>query len=150
MTEWRVDGDGLGGVIESEHGSFPYEVAHGQVRIHLPFAVDQEALRSQLKEAGWAVGDDESVDSQGWGPDTVIDGYYPCWLFTAGGSGGAEESILAFPPKDYQTETPLTQQGDDSPVEHRPYFGPHGLEEFVHWLPYLEAARQTGVPSPRM
>lgn len=101
MTDWLYEGDETTGTIVGGGGErYPCRLEQGQVQVYLPFEVDQSRLGELLRRDGWAVGRREDrVDSQGWGPRLEVDGYYPYWLRSAPGEGGA---VLAFPPLDYR------------------------------------------------
>lgn len=141
MATWQLTGSDTDGVIVGEAEQYSFTIENGQVRIRLPFAVDEEHLINQLTEDGWAVGEgEEGMGSQGWGPAEDLDGYYPCWVFPDASMG---ETVLAFPPKDYHADDlgdHITAATEDVAIDHRPYFGPQSLKEFTRWLPYLKVA----------
>ena len=74
--DWRVLGDDKEGVLVSESHTYRYRVEDGDVRIYLPFVVDQERLQELLTEDGWAVDTDDAAPGvQGWGPEHDEEGY---------------------------------------------------------------------------
>lgn len=162
MAEWLYEGGETGGEIVGSGGQrYPCRLEHGQVQVHLPFAVDHARLRKLLQRDGWAVAPQhETIDTQGWGPAPVADGYYPYWLRKGRGAG---EAIFAFPPQDYRvgeglvanpedaarradeaTVQPRRQGAPDPPAAgwKKPVIGSGALEEFARWFPFLEASAQ--------
>lgn len=137
MTEWKVLGDGLEGVLVQGDKTYPYKVEDGQVRVRLPFFVDRDRLQQILEDEGWALApEDERLDSQAWGPDHDEDGYYPCWVWP---DRENNQTILAFPPRDYHAT--VEGSADEPVMNHQPVFGQKALEEFSQWIEPIEKAR---------
>jgi hypothetical protein len=134
--DWRVLGDDKEGVLVSESHTYRYRVEDGDVRIYLPFVVDQERLQELLTEDGWAVDTDDAAPGvQGWGPEHDEEGYYPCWVWP---DKERNETVFAFPPRDYKAS--VEGHTGDGAMELDPVFGPKALEEFTRWIPTLQEA----------
>lgn len=141
VQNWRLTGDDTAGTIVGDHEEYAFTVEDGEVRIRLPFIIDEERLTAQLTEDGWAVANsaEDAPGSHGWGDNEDIDGYYPCWVFPDEEKG---ETHFVFPPKDYRarSDARISAALGEVAVEHHPYLGQQSLEEFSRWLPYLKAA----------
>ncbi len=141
MQNWRLTGSDTAGAIVGDYETYPFTVEGGEVRIRLPFLVDEEILAAQLTEDGWAVANPTEDDpgSHGWGAHADIDGYYPCWVFPDAEKG---ETLFVFPPKDYRgsSDERITAAIGELAIDHRPFLGQQSLEEFSRWLPYLKSA----------
>lgn len=141
MENWQLTGSDTAGVIVGDREEYPFTVEGGEVRIRLPFLVDEEALTTLLTQDGWAVANASEDDpgSSGWGTNADIDGYYPCWVFPDEAKG---ETLFVFPPKDYRgtSDERITAAIGEVDIDHRPFLGRQSLEEFARWIPYLKAA----------
>lgn len=104
VQNWRLTGDDTAGTIVGDHEEYAFTVEDGEVRIRLPFIIDEERLTAQLTEDGWAVANsaEDAPGSHGWGDNEDIDGYYPCWVFPDEEKG---ETHFVFPPKDYRARS---------------------------------------------
>jgi hypothetical protein len=70
----------------------------GQVRVHLPFAVDPHALSAQLLREGYPLAHEPNTpDTQGWGNDFDSNGYYPYWVYPD--PERPDRSVFAFNPR---------------------------------------------------
>jgi len=101
------------------------QIEDGYVQVPLRGRIDIVGLSRDLQEKGYYLANDPwDIDSQGWGSDHDLDGYYPYWVFRDG-----EQWIFAFPPEDYQKGA---GEGKD------PVVGEKAREEIKRWVPYLE------------
>jgi hypothetical protein len=101
----------------------------GQVRIHLPFAVDLHALSQQLMREGYALAHQpDTPDTQGWGDRFDPGGYYPYWLFPDPDRPG--QSVFAF----YPHPEDLVQRADNTALLH---LGERSLDLVRRWVPVL-------------
>ncbi|HWI52974.1 MAG TPA: hypothetical protein VNT01_12620 [Symbiobacteriaceae bacterium] len=112
-------------------------LANGQVRIHLPFAVDPQRLSRQLLREGFPLAHQpETTDTQGWGQDYQANGYYPYWIYPDPERPG--RSVFAFNP---QPEDVVDDGGRDEKVE----LGERSTRVVQRWVPVLQRLRQTEV-----
>lgn len=82
----------------------PCRVHNGQVWVSLPFRIARAKLRQILRDSLYAVGwNRERLDSEAWGLEYDIEGYYPYWVFPDPQHPG--HTIFAFPPRDYLDST---------------------------------------------
>lgn len=110
----------------------------GQVRVHLPYAVDPQALSRLLLREGFPLAHQpDTPDTQGWGHDYEGDGYYPYWVFPDPVHPGC--SVFAFNPQ------------PEDVVDHGPgvaesaQLGPRSQKLLRRWLPVLEKLQQSEV-----
>ncbi len=141
---WRFEGNDTEGIITNGQESYSYEVDDGEVRICLPFGINEETFKENLERDGWSVDrDHDRSESLGWGPQHDAEGYYPYWLRT---NPHNSETILAIPPQDYRIpgNTMRSETGGDVEEKqasgHTPIFGSGALHEFEKWLPYVQEA----------
>ncbi len=102
-----------------------FSIEDGQVRVKLDGILDVEGLSRKLRERGYYVANDPAdVDSQGWGQDRSLEGYYPYWVFRDG-----DQWVFAFTPEDQHREGQgrFTQE-----------MGPMAEEELNRWVPFLK------------
>lgn len=112
-------------------------LANGQVRIHLPFAVDPQRLSRQLLREGFPLAHQpETTDTQGWGQDYQANGYYPYWIYPDPERPG--RSVFAFNP---QPEDVVDDGGRDERVE----LGERSTRVVRRWVPVLQRLRRTEV-----
>jgi len=111
----------------------------GQVRIHLPFAVDPQRLSRQLLREGFPLAHQpDTTDTQGWGHDFQSNGYYPYWVYPDPDHPGC--SVFAFNP---QPEDVVDDGGRAERVE----LGERSTSLVRRWVPVLERLRATEVES---
>lgn len=109
--------------------TFAASLAGGQVRIHLPFAVDPQQLSSQLLREGFPLAHQpDTPDTQGWGSDFDANGYYPYWVYPDPDCPG--RSVFAFNP---QPEDVVDSGGRDERVE----LGSRSQRVVRRWVPVL-------------
>jgi hypothetical protein len=114
-------------------------LANGQVRIHLPFAVDPQRLSRQLLREGFPLAHElHTTDTQGWGHDFQSNGYYPYWVYPDPEHPG--RSVFAFNP---QPEDVVDDGGADEHVE----LGERSARVVRRWVPVLERLQQAEGPS---
>jgi len=107
----------------------------GQVRVHLPFAVDLDRLTGMLRRDHYPVaGEPGETDSQGWGYEIDVEEYYPYWVYPDPERPG--RSVLAFSPRDY------ARAGGT----HLPRLGEQTRREVRRWYDYLQAAARDPRP----
>jgi hypothetical protein len=112
-------------------------LAGGQVRVHLPFAVDQQALSRQLLREGFPLAHQpDTPDTQGWGHDFQENGYYPYWVYPDPEHPSC--SVFAFNP---QPED-VVDGGDRG---ERVELGPRSESVVRRWVPILERLRRPEV-----
>jgi hypothetical protein len=108
---------------------FPVTVNDGQIRVHLPFAVDSQALSRQLLREGFPLAHQpETTDTQGWGRDWQENGYYPYWVYPDPEHPGC--TVFAF--------TPQPEDVVDGPQGERAELGPRSRKLVERWVPVLE------------
>lgn len=108
-----------------EDGSREAWIEDNQVRVALPGKPDLAGLSRDLRHQGYFLANDpEDMDSQGWGKDRDLEGYYPYWVFRNG-----EQWVFAFSPEDYR---------GGSEGERRPEVGEDTRKEIERWVPYLK------------
>jgi len=127
-----------------------YEVtlASDQIRVHLPYAIDPQALSSLLQREGFPLAHDlDTPDTQGWGSDFSPDGYYPYWVYPDPTRPG--QYVFAFNP---HPEDVI--QGGDQPILD---LGERSMNVIQRWVPVLArmagappGARRSPVPSEQM
>lgn len=101
----------------------------GQVRVHLPFAVDPQALSRQLLREGFPLAHEANTpDTQGWGHDYQENGYYPYWVYPDPEQQG--RSVFAFNP---QPEDVVDRGGADETVQ----LGNRSRKVVERWVPVL-------------
>jgi hypothetical protein len=99
-------------------------IEDNQVRVGLSGKLDLAGLSLDLRKKGYFLANDpESMDSQGWGKDRDLEGYYPYWVFRDG-----ERWVFAFSPEDYQ---------EKAVGERSQKVGQDADREIDRWLPYL-------------
>lgn len=104
-------------------------LADGQVRVHLPFAVDSHALSRQLLREGFPLAHEtDTPDTQGWGPDFDTNGYYPFWVYPDPDHEG--RSVFAFYP---QPEDVVDRGARGEAID----LGPHSRRVVQRWVPVL-------------
>lgn len=105
----------------------------GQVRVHLPFAVDSQALSRQLLREGYPLAHEpDTPDTQGWGNGFSPNGYYPYWVYPDPDHEG--RSVFAFNP---QPED-VVVHGSAERVD----LGERSRGLVVRWVPVLERLQQ--------
>lgn len=103
-------------------------LADGQIRVHLPFAVDPKALSEQLLREGYPLAHQpDTPDTQGWGPFFDANGYYPYWVYPDPDHDG--RYVFAFTP---QPEDVIDRKGPDG-VE----LGKRSQALVDRWVPVL-------------
>jgi hypothetical protein len=113
----------------------PLEVtlANGQVRVHLPFAVDPHALSAQLLREGFPLAHQpDTPDTQGWGPYFDANGYYPYWTYPDPEQPG--RTVFAFNP---HPEDVIDRKGPDAVV-----LGKRSRTLVERWVPVLASLRR--------
>lgn len=106
----------------------------GQVRVHLPFAVDPQALSRQLLREGFPLAHQpDTPDTQGWGHDFDPNGYYPYWVYPDPDRAG--RSVFAFNP---QPDDVVKQNGVEAVA-----LGERSQELIDRWVPVLEGLAVT-------
>lgn len=99
-------------------------IEDNQVRVSLPGKLDLAGLSLDLRKKGYFLANDsESIDSQGWGKDKDLEGYYPYWVFRDG-----ERWVFAFSPEHFQGKGLGEQQLKESQ---------EADGEIDRWVPYL-------------
>lgn len=106
-------------------GEGEVKIEDGYVQVPLRGRIDVAGLSQDLRKKGYFLANDPwDIDSQGWGRNRDLEGYYPYWVFRDG-----KEWFFAFSPLDYQ-------EGAGEGKE--PAVGEKAREEIRHWVPYLE------------
>lgn len=107
-------------------------IEDGQVRVRLPFQVDQPRLTELLRNDHYPVASAPGqTDSQGWGHTLDPDDYYPYWVYPDPDPDAGSRFIFAFPPADYK-------QADDG--SHQPFIGPEAKRIISRWYDLLKSA----------
>jgi hypothetical protein len=97
----------------------------GQLRITLGGSLDLAGLTGDLRRKGYFVANDPSdLDSQGWGTEEDLEGYYPYWVFR-----DDESWVFAFTPEGFQAE----QDKNNHLI-----FEKQTQDQINHWTTYLE------------
>lgn len=108
----------------------PVTLEDGQVRVHLPFAVDPHRLSAQLEREGYALAHEKDTpDTQGWGDEFSPNGYYPYFLFPDPDTPG--RSCFAF----YPNPEDAVNRGTGAPVAVA--LGERSLRTVERWVPVL-------------
>lgn len=116
-------------------GQNTYTVTYdkGQVRVHLPFAVDPHALSHLLLREGFPLAHEpDTTDTQGWGHDFESNGYYPYWVYPD--PERPRDYVFAFNP---QPEDVVDHMGDETVA-----LGKRSADLVDRWVPVLEQVRQ--------
>lgn len=126
-----------------------YEVtlANDHVRVHLPYAVDPQALSSLLQREGFPLAHEaDTPDTQGWGSDFSPNGYYPYWVYPDPTRPG--QYVFAFNPHPEDVV-----QGSDQAILN---LGERSMNVIQRWVPLLArltsttpGEQMTADPTPR-
>jgi hypothetical protein len=97
----------------------------GQVRASLSGVLNLADLSSDLRKKGYFLANDpEDIDSQGWGKEQDLDGYYPFWVYRDG-----DRWVFAFTPEGYHAEND----------ENEAFTKERNTQEVIdHWVTYLQ------------
>ncbi|MDO9536665.1 MAG: hypothetical protein Q7J85_15370 [Bacillota bacterium] len=104
----------------------------GQVRVSLSGVLNLAGLSSDLQKKGYFLANDPwDVDSQGWGKDQDLEGYYPYWVYRDG-----DRWVFAFTPEGYHTENDKNETFTNEKKT---------KEVIDHWVTYLQDWISIGV-----
>jgi hypothetical protein len=113
------------------NATYPVTLDDGQVRVHLPFAVDPQALSSLLLREGFPLGHQpDTPDTQGWGHDFEGDGYYPYYVYPDPGAPGCY--VFAFTPEPEDVVDQGIDRGETVDL------GERSQAKVERWVPVLE------------
>jgi len=113
---------------------YPVTLDKGHVRIHLPFAVDTQALSRLLLREGFPLAHEtHTPDTQGWGHDYQENGYYPYWVYPDPDQPGA--FVFAFNP---QPEDVVDMGGERGETVQ---LGRRSADVIRRWVPLLTSMR---------
>ncbi len=125
-----------GQMVRAGGMSVPVTLASGQVRVHLPFAVDPRALSAQLIREGYALAHEpETPDTQGWGDFFDPEAYYPYWVYPDPENAG--RSVFAFYPN---PEDVVHRAGQPDAVR----LGERSRHLVERWVPVLQTLQAPG------
>ncbi len=75
-------------------------VEDGQIRVTLTGVLDLAGLTGDLRGKGYFVANTPSdIDSQGWGKEQDLEGYYPYWVYR-----DDDNWVFAFTPEGFQAK----------------------------------------------
>ncbi|MDI3299095.1 MAG: hypothetical protein QJR08_08010 [Bacillota bacterium] len=132
--------DDRSGWLEWEGGRLECRLEEGEVRVRLPFRVDRPLLARLLSERGFAVElERQGSDTQAWGLQFDVDGYYPYRVSPARDEPGT--TWLSFPPPDFRQGDRLLGSTELPGDGYEPILGPGAAAEAARWLPILLEAR---------
>ncbi|MDI3317343.1 MAG: hypothetical protein QJR14_06990 [Bacillota bacterium] len=133
--------DDRSGWLEWQGARLECRLEDGEVRVRLPFQVDRPLLARLLSERGFAVEPDPQgrSDSQAWGLQFDVEGYYPYRVAPAPDHPAA--TWFSFPPPDYREGGRLLASTEVPGGGYEPILGPGTAAEVKRWLPVLLEAR---------
>ncbi|HLN63712.1 MAG TPA: hypothetical protein VK464_19495 [Symbiobacteriaceae bacterium] len=127
-----------GPAVSVGSAQYPVTLDDGQVRVHLPFTVDPQALSALLQREGFPLAHQpDTTDTQGWGHDFEGDGYYPYYVYPDPDAPG--QYVFAFNPEPEDVVDLGTGRGETVDL------GQRSLAKVERWVPVLERLQPPGV-----